>query len=169
MRARRSENSQDGIRLVERNNRHGVDACKSGTHSLGLRTQRVYVRIEQSEVEVDVSACILILAAQRHSLCSPLFSQSRRHSGIIGSHDIGPQHTGSAEFCYFKEVIGTDTEIELYLLGYQSCRQSGIGQLVHVFITPSQRIAQFLIDICTGIVQRQRIHVQDAVFSEAWR
>ena len=83
---------------------------------------------------------------------------------IIGSHDIGPQHTGSAEFCYFKEVIGTDTEIKLYLLGYQSCRQSGIGQLVHVFITPSQRVAQFLIDICTGIVQRQRIHVQDTVF-----
>ena len=154
----------NGIRLVERNNRHGVDACKSGTHSLGLRTQQVYVRIEQSKVESGRFRMYSHLGSTAAFVVFALVFAVAQAFRIIGSHDIGPQHTGSAEFCYFKEVIGTDTEIKLYLLGYQSCRQSGIGQLVHVFITPSQRVAQFLIDICTGIVQRQRIHVQDTVF-----
>ena len=86
---------------------------------------------------------------------------------IIRSHDIGPQHTGCTEFCNFKEVVGTDTEVKLYLLGYQRCRQSGISKLVHVFITPSQRITQFLIDICTRIVECQCIYIQHTIFRKS--
>ena len=70
----------------------------------------------------------------------------------VRSHNISPQHTCSAEFGYFKEVVGTDTEIELNLLGYHCSRQTGINQLIHIFITPSQSITQLLENIRTCIV-----------------
>lgn len=72
--------------------------------------------------------------------------------GTVRSHNISPQHTCSTEFSYFKEVVGTDTEIELNLLGYHCSRQTGINQLIHIFITPSQSITQLLENIRTRIV-----------------
>ena len=72
---------------------------------------------------------------------------------MVGCYDICPQHACCTEFCNFKEIVGTDTEIKFYLLRYQGGRQSGFSQLVHVFITPGKRITQFLGNISTCIIQ----------------
>ena len=153
-----------GIRLIERNHCHRVNARKSSAHSLSLRTQQIYMCIEQSEVESRGFRMYSHFGSTAAFIVFAFVFAIAQTFRIIRSYDIGPQHTGCTEFCDFKEIIGTDTEIKLNLLGYQSYRQSGIGQLVHVFITPSQRIAQFLIDICTRIVECQRIYIQHAIF-----
>ena len=79
---------------------------------------------------------------------------------MVGSYDVCPQHTCCTEFSDFKEVVGTDTEVELNFLGNCSSRDTCVCQLVHVFITPCQCIAQFLRDVSSGIVQRDCIYIQ---------
>ncbi len=84
--------------------------------------------------------------------------------GAVRSYNIRPQHARCTEFGYFKEVIGTDAEIEFNLLGYHCGRQTSINQLVHILITPSQSITQLLEDIRTGIVQCQCIYIEYTIF-----
>ena len=79
---------------------------------------------------------------------------------VVRSYDISPQHTSRTEFRNFEEVIGTDTEIEFDFLCYYGRRNPGIRQLIHVFITPSQRITQFLRNVSSCVVQWDCIYIQ---------
>ena len=79
----------------------------------------------------------------RHFCCTTTFAVSSLIIAItqtfrfIRSYDICPQQTCGTELRNFKEVIGADTEVEFYLFSYYSSGNTGISQLIHVFITPS--------------------------------
>jgi len=87
--------------------------------------------------------------------------------GIIRSYDVCPQHTGSTKLSNLKEVIRADTKVEFNLLGNKGSRNSCFCQLIHIFITPSKSITQFLGNVCSGIVQRQSCHIQYTVVRQS--
>ena len=87
--------------------------------------------------------------------------------GIIRSYDVCPQHTGSTKLSNLKEVIRADTKVEFNLLGNKGSRNSCFCQLIHIFITPSKSITQFLENVCSGIVQRQSCHIQYTVVRQS--
>ena len=144
--------------LVERNHRHRINTCKSGTHCFSLRTKQVHIRIKNCQVERRCFSMYLHLG----STLTVAFGQIR-------IHDIGPQHTSSAELGNFQEIIGADTKIELDFFGNRCSRNASFGQLIHIFITPCQCVSQFLINISTCIVQSKRIHIDDAIFGQSSR
>jgi len=86
-----------------------------------------------------------------------IFAVRARTFRLILFYDVGPQHTCRTEFGNFHEIVGADTEIELDFLGSQCGRNAGFHQLVEVFISPSQCISQFLVNVGSGIVQLYRV------------
>ncbi len=132
---------------IERSNSDGVDAGDGGTHALSLAAQHVDIGIKNGLVvqrSMGVDDHLGGTAAD-----SVIFVLATGAGGLVGCYELGPQHTGGAEFGDFHEVVRTDGEVEHNLLGDVSGGQTGFGQGAHVFVTPSQCITEFLIAIGT--------------------
>ena len=129
------------VLLVERNHCDRVNACKSSRHSFGLRAKQVDVSVEDGLVEFGSDS-------MNSNLARALALRS------ILLHYLSPKHASCAEFCKFHEVVGRDTHIELDSLCSIVGRNACISKDVHPFGTPSKSIAEFLIDISTGVAEQ---------------
>ena len=82
---------------------------------------------------------------------------------LVLLHNLSPQQAGSTELGYLHEVVLRDTHVELDTLsGFRSI-DTGLGEDVQVLSTPGQSVAQLLIDVAAGIVQRHAVDVDALV------
>ena len=123
---------------IERSCRYRVDTGQSSRHCLGLAAQQVDVGVVDSLVEARGDSVDVHLAAAVAG-------------GLIFLDDLSPEHTGCAEFGKLHEVVRAYTHIEFDALCYCVSVETGLGKHCHPLCAPAQSIAEFLIDIGTGI------------------
>ena len=122
---------------IERNNNHAVHATQSSTHGLGLRTEHVDIAVEHG----------LVVGC---GVCADMHLGSLLALGVL-THDLSPQHTSCTQLGNLHEVNTIDTKVELDALCSEFCRNTSLGELSHVLVTPSQSIAKVLVAVSTSV------------------
>ena len=117
-----------------------MDTTQSGTHGLGLRTQQVYIAVEQ---------CLVISrgGGVDNHLASAITLR------LVLLYNLSPQQAGGTELGNLHEIVLANTHIKLDALSSQIHIHTSIGQLLQILVTPSQSIAQLLNDVGTCIVK----------------
>ena len=133
------------VRSVEWSDGDFVNWCESCRHSLSLWTEHVYVWVKQG-LAVTWSGCV------HHHLASAVASR------VVLLHDLSPKHTCCTEFCQFHEIYCWNAHVELdavcHFVGGETC----FGQLCHPFVTPRERVTEFLVNVCTSVAKHFAIY-----------
>ena len=162
-----SKISRSLVWSVERSHYDGVYVGQCGTHRLSLRAQHVHVAVEHRHVvsgsggvDIHFAGTVAELILTR---VGAVFARTNR---VILFYDVGPHHACSTELGDFHEIDTADAEVEFDFLGGKGCRDTGLYHQVEVFVPPCQGIAQFLIDISTGVAERVGIDTNATHFRE---
>ena len=129
---------------VEGNHNNAVHTSQSGTHGLGLGAQHVHIAVKQSLVVCGGDGADVHLGAFL--------------AGGILAYNLRPKHAGCTDLGNLHEVNAVDTQVELDVLGGNFGGHTGLGELCHVFVTPSQGVAQILIAVGSCIGEVEGIH-----------
>ena len=105
-----------------------MNTTQCSTHRLRLRTQQVDVAVKHGLV---VRRC---RGVDNHFARAVAL-------GLILLHNLCPQHAAGTELGNLHEVVLRNTHVELDALGSGIHIDTGIHQLLQVFVTPGQRIA----------------------------
>ena len=115
------------VRQVEGTNHDALHTSQCGTHRLGLRTKHVHVAVKESLVESRRVGAYMHLGAFL--------------VGSVLADNLCPKHACCTQLGNLHEVDTVDAKVELDVLCGYLGSDTSLGQLLHVFVTPSQRIA----------------------------
>ena len=74
-------------------------------------------------------------------------------------HYLRPKHACCAEFSYFHEIVFRNAHVELDAACHFCGVHTRIGEGIEIFCSPSKSVAKFLVDVCSSVVQVDRIDV----------
>ena len=137
------------VGLVERSDHDAIDIADGSRHGFGLRAEQVDITVEERLV---VFACD---GADVHLAGAVAL-------GLVLLHNLSPKQTSCTELGDFHEVVFAHTHVELDALRCLSGIDTSLGQLLQVFVTPGQCVAEFLIDVGTAVVERYAVDVDAA-------
>ena len=135
------------INGIERSDHYRVDTGQSGAHGFGLAAEQVHIGIEHRHVEPRG------LGVDGHLASAVAL-------GFVLLHNLCPKLAGGTEFGNLHEVDGRNAHVELDAAGHLVGSESGVGHHGHPLVAPCQGVAQFLIDICAGVVQHHAVNTE---------
>ena len=123
----------------------------------GSHLERVYAgdrcrhRFGRAAQHIDVGVVCRLVPRRGHGVREHLAGTVLH--GIIGFHDVGPQHTACTQFGDFHEVVRGDGLRETDLFGGLFDREAHIHQAYQVVVTGSEREGERLDDRRAGVAE----------------